>query len=291
MVYPMTRATSLAFLLMLAGIGCGIRAADAPLPTHVERIGTLQPPALRESSGIVPSKSDPNVFWTHNDGKSRTLFAVNRAGALIGLTVVATHFTDWEDIASDHQGHLYLADTGNNTQSRTEIVVHEIDEPDPKSLGATIGVRRSWTLRHPKEPFDCEGLFVWQGYGYLISKVFNDARASLYRFSLKDAQEPIVLERVTKLKIDSPVTGADVSADGTRVAFVSKSGAGVFKLTEPGDFKSLGESKPFMTKFRHEHVEACCFVPEGLLTTAESREVHLFTAPEFQTQPVKPSGN
>ena len=103
MLKTMTRAIPLALFLTLTGIGCGIRGADAPLPPHVERTGTLQAPALRESSGIVPCKSDPAVFWTHNDGRSRTLFAVNREGALIGLTTVGTHFTDWEDIASDHQ--------------------------------------------------------------------------------------------------------------------------------------------------------------------------------------------
>ena len=99
-----------------------------------------------------------------------------------------------------------------------------------------------------------------------------------------------MLERVTKLKIDSPVTGADLSVDGTRVAFVSKSGAGLLKMAKAGDFKSLGEIKPFITKFRHEHIEACCFVPEGLLATAESREVYLFTAPEFRTPPGKIEG-
>lgn len=287
----MTRPISLALLWILTATGCGLRAADGSLPPQVERIGTLEPPALRESSGIVPCKSDPHVFWTHNDGKNRTLFAVNRAGAPVGWNTVNARFVDWEDIATDHQGHLYLADTGNNTQSRTEIKIHEIAEPDPKSQGTLTAVLRTWTLRYPKEPFDCEALFVWQGYGYVISKVFNDARAGLYRFPLKDSNEPVVLERVAKLKIDSPVTGADISADGTRVAFVSKSGAGVYPLAGPGDFRSLAEMKPSMTKFRHEHIEACCFVPEGLLVTAESREVYLFTAPAFQVPKSSTSSN
>jgi hypothetical protein len=293
MLRTMTRATFLPWFWMFTGVMGAVWVADAQvqLPPQVERLGMLQPPALRESSGIVVSHADPGVFWTHNDGKSRTLFAVNRAGALVGSTTVEAQVTDWEDIASDHQGHLYLADTGNNTQSRNEIKVHEMIEPNPRALTPTLEVRRTWVLRFPREPFDSEGLFVWNGYGYLISKVVNDAKASLYRFPLRQTSEPVILERVTKLKIDSPVTGADISTDGTRVAFVSKSGAGVFKVATPGDFKALGEVKPFMTKFRHEHVEACCFVTEGLLATAESREVYLFTAPEFKPEPVKASSN
>jgi hypothetical protein len=39
--------------------------------------------------------------------------------------------------------------------------------------------------------------------------------------------------------------------------------------------------KPAHTKFKHEHIEGCCFVPEGLLATAETREIFLFTDPAF----------
>lgn len=285
MLVLMTHRITYAIWLALITVSCRLGSAEGPLPSQVEQKGTLRPSSLRESSGIVPAQGHPGVFWTHNDGKNRNLFAVDIEGKLVGIAPIEASFTDWEDIASDRQGHLYLADTGNNEATRTEVRVYKIREPNPTALPRSLPVLRSWALRFPKEPFDCESLFVWDGYGYLISKVFNDAKASLYRFPLNDSEAPLTLERVTKLKIDSPVTGADISPDGTKVAFVCKSGAGVFTLPEPGQFKSLGDQKPFLTKFRHEHIEACCFIPEGLLATAESREIYLFTAPEFRTKP------
>jgi len=90
-----------------------------------------------------------------------------------------------------------------------------------------------------------------------------------------------VLEFVACLKIDSPVTGADISADGALLGLVSKAGAYVNRIY--GEIASAGKQKPWLTKFHHQHIEACCFVPEGLLATAESREIYLFTDEAFRS--------
>jgi len=52
------------------------------------------------------------VFWTHNDGHSPYLFAVTRKGQTIRAYQVGASFVDWEDIAVDAAGNLYLADIG-----------------------------------------------------------------------------------------------------------------------------------------------------------------------------------
>ncbi|HAM70682.1 MAG TPA: hypothetical protein DCM86_03465 [Verrucomicrobiales bacterium] len=269
--------------LLLPALAGRTADAVAALPPGVCQVGTLQHAMLKESSGIAPCRLDTSVFWTHNDGHHRTLYAVDRTGRDRGSTQILAPFEDWEDIASNHSGQLYLADTGNNHLQRTELRVYEIDEPDPGRMPQAVRVTRVWRLRFPKESFDCESLFVWQGHGYVISKVYDDARATLYRFPLREAAEPLTLHRVTRLRVDSPVTGADLTADGRKLALVSRSGAAL--LDVDGDLKSAGEIKPFWVKFRHEHIEACCFVPEGLLATAESREIYLFSAPPFRPVP------
>jgi len=253
----------------------------------VERIGTIQDPRITESSGVVASRRFPGVFWTHNDGgkpTSYSLFAMDRTGKSIGtfhLTGLVLH--DWEDIAIDGERHLYVGDIGNNDARRFSIAVHEIDEPDPATSGTFVQVKRSWKLQFPKMPFDCESLFVWNGFGYVVSKVFNDERAEVYRFPLKESAAPITLEKVAQLKIESPVTAADISADGKQVGLLAKSGAYVFRVN--GDISKIAKAKYVHTKFKHEHIEGCCFVPEGLLATAETREIFLFNDAAFQ--PVK----
>jgi hypothetical protein len=76
------------------------------------------------------------------------------------------------------------------------------------------------------------------------------------------------------------VTGADISPDGKLLGLVAKSGAFVYRID--GDVARVVKGKPFQAKFRHEHIEGCTFVPDGLLATAESREIYLYTDAAFR---------
>ncbi len=248
----------------------------------VQLVGHIANRSITESSGIVASRTFPGVFWTHNDGggKKQILYGMTRDGkSLAEFRVTGALVHDWEDIAIDDKKHLYVGDIGNNDAKRSQIAVYEIDEPDPKAGTTFVPVKRGWQLRFPVAPFDCESLFIHDGYGYVISKVFNDEHAQIYRFPLTDQKVPFVLELVVRLKIDSPVTGADISVDGNLLGIVSKSGAYVYRIN--GNVAKSGKVKPHHTKFKHEHIEACCFVPEGLLATSESREIFLFTDEAF----------
>ncbi|HXI53107.1 MAG TPA: hypothetical protein VNH84_16440 [Candidatus Saccharimonadales bacterium] len=290
-------APVLAFCLMVAGNLGGQSQpanppAETPLPGHevapgVRLIGHLGHPRLSESSGVAASRRFPGIFWTHNDGgggHKQILFAITREGKTMAEFVVAdVTLVDWEDIAIDAEGHLFVGDLGNNDLKRRELRVVQIAEPDPKSLSRFAPAQRTWTLRFPDQPFDCESLFIWDKHGYVVSKVFKDARAQIFRFPLQGETNTLVLEWVATTKVDSPVTGADISPDGRLLALVAKSGAFVYRVN--GDISRAGKGKPYETKFRHEHIEACAFVPEGLLATAESREVFLFTDPPFHPHP------
>jgi len=278
--------------VLLGAASWGATASEAqPLPGKtvapgVCRVGHLSQPHLTESSGIVASRQYPGVFWTHNDGgggRRQILYAVTRSGAPVGECVVTgVRLEDWEDIALADPGRLYIGDVGNNRKRRTTVAVYEVAEPNPKA-GGTAAVGRSWQLQYPAEPFDCEALFVWKDYGYLVSKVFNNERACIYRFALADSARPVPLERVARLRVESPVTGADISADGRQLALVAKAGAYVFPIE--GDPLRAGSLRPQRTRFSSEQIEGCCFVPEGLLATSESREIFLFTDEPFRPLP------
>lgn len=256
---------------------------SAEVAPGILHIGRINHPRITESSGIVPSRQFGGVFWTHNDGggyKKQVLYGITREGRIVAeFRVRNALLHDWEDLAIDAAGHLYLADIGNNNATRTELAVYEIDEPDPKCGRSAVDVGRAWRLRFPQAPFDCESLFVWQGYGYIISKVFDGQRAGIYRFKLANQSEPVTLQFVTRLKIDSPVTGANISSDGKLLGVVAKSGAFVYRIE--GEVARVAHQKPWHTKFSHVHIEGCCFVPEGLLATAETREIYLFTDEAF----------
>ncbi len=268
-------------------VACGGQSAVSTFQPRqaapgVMQVGRIANPTITESSGVTAARV-PGRFWTHSDGGGlRGLYAIDKAGQAIGeFRVSGPFFHDWEDISSDGRGHLFLADTGNNEARREEIAVHQIDEPDlTKITTGTVPITRTWKLRFPGKPFDCESLFVWGEHGYLISKVGNDAHAGLYRFGLADDAKVQTLELIGELPIDSPVTGAAISPDGSSLGIVTKGGAYLFEID--GELEKALRKKPFRCKFRHESIEGCTFIPEGLLATAESREIFVFSNESFE---------
>lgn len=241
---------------------------------------------MTESSGIAASLIQKDVFWTHTDGGARRnpLVAVSRTGSTLAeYPVLGAAIDDWEDIAVAPNGHLYIADIGNNDARRSSLVVHEVNEPKVgASTAGGVQINRSFRLAFPGKPFDCESLVIWKDHAYVISKVFNDAKAELYRFSLTNAAPTQVLELLGKLKIESPVTSAAISPDGALLGIMAKNGAYVYRVD--GDpARAVGAGKPHHVKLRDEHIEGCTFVPEGLLATAETRAIFLFNDPAFRS--------
>src|SRR5205085_4228948 len=66
------------------------------------RLADLEDRAITESSGIVASRRNPDIFWTHNDsGDGPLLYAFDRKGRSRGRwRVTDAQAIDWEDIAA-----------------------------------------------------------------------------------------------------------------------------------------------------------------------------------------------
>jgi hypothetical protein len=285
MARSQTKTLLLASLLAALLNPCNAAEPGQEIAPGVRLFAYIRDPRIKESSGVVASRRH-NVYWTHNDGggpKKQVLYAIDREGnARASFPVIGATLHDWEDLAIDDAGHLYIGDIGNNNAKRDALSVYEMDEPNPQAGTGSIAPKRAWKLKFPGAPFDCESLFVWKDQGYVVSKVFDKARAQIFRFPLKETNGPLTLELVATTKIKSPVTGADISADGTLLGLVAKNGAYVFRID--GDVTRVSNANPHHTKLKNEHIEGCCFVPEGLLVTSERRMIFLFTDPAFRRQ-------
>ena len=258
-------------------------------PFH--QIGAIQYPAIRESSGVVASRRHPNVLWTHNDkGNTPELYAISRDGKLLARYALSAVNDDWEDIDLDEQGRLYVGKIGNNkAQSTNPIEVLRVAEPNPAETSRarrTLSIEKTWRLRYPAKPFDSESLFVHAGHGYLISKHLDGAPASLYRFDL-DGPADQTLTKLTDLPINHPVTGANLSPDGRRLAVLTY--GTLYLFDHNGDFAQLGNVEPTKTPTPPGKLEGVCFTPEGILLTAESRQIYLLDAPRTSTASTEPS--
>lgn len=250
-------------------------------------IGRLEHPPIAESSGIIASRRYPGVYWTHNDsGNPAVIFAVDREGKLLAEVPIMGRNPDWEDIAVDDAGHLYIADIGNNGGRRRQVQVLQIDEPDPANPpDQPVKPKRIWQLTYPAEPFDSEAFFVHDGYGYLLSKfgqiAFGNvkpaptARLAMYRFPLTDDADTHVLEHVVDLPNGVPITAADLSADAQWLLVQTVTGPQVYHVK--GDLAAINEAPVYTAWYFDLSMEAGCFVKEGVLATSESRDVLLFT--------------
>lgn len=236
----------------------------------VRNVGHVRSKDLIEASGLVASHKDSCVLWTHNDGDDGVLFAIRADGSAVGEVKVDAKFRDWEDIASDGEGNLYFADVGNNSRDRKRVQVFRAAEPDPQS-GGKLEISATYKLSFPNEPFNCESLFIWEGHGYLISKVTGGEHAAIYRFELKENRRPQTLERVCELPIDEPVTAADISEDGKRLAVLSQRHLNVFTID--GDVKKAADAKPLSVLTPPIQAEGCCFNVDGVMVIAESGEI------------------
>ena len=285
-VYATSVAASLlAVSYASAGIvSSSTKPSDPPVASKF-RVGRITAPQIPESSGIVASRKHAGVFWTHNDSDNPpSLFAITRDGQLIREYPVEAKNVDWEDIALDDAGHLFIADMGNNRRKRTEVQVYRVDEPDPRQpihgRVPSLRVTRSWRLMYPDAPFDCESLFVWKGKGYVLPKRLSKSPAELLSFDLDSPARVQTLKKVAEIPVmRAPVTAADISADGNRLAILTLAGPYIFDIN--GDVESVGRATARYSRYFDLHIEAVCFVPEGLLVTNEGRDVFLFRNEDF----------
>jgi hypothetical protein len=257
-----------------------LTAQAAMLHQPAERVGSINDPRVKEASGIAASPQHPGIFWTHNDGDDGVLLAIRRDGSVVGSTRVEARFDDWEDIGADGDGHLFLADTGNNDRERKHVSVLRILEPNPENLPATIEPADRWRLDFPKKPFDCEALFVRGEYGYLISKV-DKAKPTIFRFLLAERKQ--TLQSLDQLPVEEPVTAADLSPDGKLLVVLTRDG--VYSIDMEEDMKIKVGSQPRRIALPPLQWEGICFGEGELLIIAETGEISSIPLTRTTTQP------
>jgi hypothetical protein len=254
------------------------------LSISVREIGRIGPREISESSGVFASRVHPGILYTHNDaGNAPILFAINARGALIGRYTLNVPNVDWEDVAADAAGHLFIADTGNNDLDRDVVVVHRLAEPAPtthhggKPERRALTVERSYSLRWPAGAIDAEALVVSGSFGYLITKRKDGGSAEVYRFVLGKSKGPRTLKKIADLPVRTPVTGADLSARARTLAVVATGGLYLFKVR--GNIAAAGQLSPQTISLPTDRqIEGITFSPTGgLFLTAESRELYAVT--------------
>ena len=198
--------------------------------------GVVTTEALTEASGLVASRRNPGVLWSHNDSGGRArLYAISEDGRDLGVYVLEGAGTeDWEDIAlgpgpCPNQSCLYIGDIGANKASRSKIAVYRVPEPEVDTRQRTPGRHKLvsvdvFWLRYPdRVSRDAETLMVDPRTSdlYVVTKVvLGSPRVYRERAPLQTGRT-MDLALVCSLDLASAtglslglVTGGDISADG-----------------------------------------------------------------------------
>jgi hypothetical protein len=269
----------------------GFMLAD---PSPLETVGRLDEKLIPEASGIVKSRRYADVFWVHNDsGNPPLLFAIRGDGRIVRQFRLAIPNIDWEDIAIDDQGHLYLGDIGNNLGRLPLRVIYRIDEPDPSSpADKPVSASAVTVYSLPKENwFDAESLFYHRGSAYLLAKYRDGRESELFAVPL---EPPSPLARPAKPRLigrlqrfTEPATGADLSADGTLLAVCSTAVTRVYRRDEH-------ESPPwrFLAEIRYnpQPIEGIAWDGGALVLVAEGGGVYRLSEKTWRTAAVRAAG-
>ena len=235
---------------------------------------------VTEASGLARSRSEADVFWTHNDsGDSARVFAVGWDGIIRAtLPLAGVVARDIEDIAlgTDPGGAeaLFVADIGDNSAVRASIDVYRVAEPSVLGLpaGTTLGAVAPHVihLSYPDGARDAEALVADRTTGdlYVITK--REARSRVYRVTAAQVAAGTGVMRLVGEMPYGGVVGADACAGGTAVVVKTYDAVRVHQspLGLVAALMDEGSARPYVREPQGEAiaVDAAC---ESYVTLSE----------------------
>jgi hypothetical protein len=195
-------------------------------------LGTINSGDISEASGLIASRQNPGVLWTHNDdGTPGTIMAVQTNGSLLAhFSVPGVFYGDFEDIAigpgPDPAFHyIYLGDIGDNFASRGSIHVYRFPEPAAYEFQSasvpwfSVGGAQDIELLYPDGAHNAEGMLVDPRTGDLFIFIKLTSSGKIYRATRAemDSGQPVTLTFMRDISFQK-VSGADISDDGSLIA-------------------------------------------------------------------------
>jgi hypothetical protein len=217
------------------------RLTEAAVP-GLRRTGSLNN-AVPESSGLA--RADIlGTFYTQGDaGNSPIIYKIDATGQLLKQIRLSVPNQDWESLAQDNKGNIFVVDAGNNNNSRQDLAIYRLNPLKPKQVGTinfSYADQREFPPSKDDRNFDCEASLWCNGTIYLFTRDrANQATSKVYAVPDKPGQHSARL--ITSISIKGEVTDADLSPNGHRLVLLGKEELFLF---EGADFQTLLKSTP-----------------------------------------------
>ena len=211
------------------------------------------PDHLQEVSGIESLGDDGTIWAIEDSGNKDHIYQIDTTGNVLrDINIKNAKNKDWEDLAKDENGNLYIGDFGNNNNRRKDLVIYKVSNPNSvaeKSLRAEkIRFYFPEQISFPPNPrellYDVESFFYLNGYLYLFTrnrmpKKLFDGRSLIYRIPAVegDHKAEMINQFVTcDEAINCQISAAAISPDKSKVALLSYDKVWILSDFEGADF-------------------------------------------------------
>lgn len=236
--------------------------------SHIIKLANL-PQILTESSGLA--RATENSFWTLNDsGGKNELYEFNQNGQIINtLKIKGAKNEDWEELAEDDLGNLYIGDFGNNSQKRKNLVIYKTKNGKSDKIEFRYKDQKNFPAN--SDNFDCEAFFWFNNELHLFTKGKENKKLITKHYVIPDSPGKYEVSPEDKLDVNETVTAADISPDKSKFALLTYGKILIFGIkNEKINFKQPLEC----LKTRRKQTEALLFVTNSeIIFTNEQQEL------------------
>lgn len=190
------------------------------------------PLSLKETSAIEIVNGS-GLFWVIEDaGNDNYIYGLDSKGDIVKrIELKGVPNEDYEDLASDSEGNIYVGDFGNNNEKKKAFHIYKVRNVNSASNSVTpISIR--FTLPDDMDSEDFESFFVYNDSFYIFSK--SPKKTKLIKVPNQEGTHEAQLISTFNLDgKDTKVTSADISDDGKIVVLLNHD-----KLWKLNDFKN-----------------------------------------------------
>lgn len=263
------------FLLLMSGLVLAQTTTEVKLKDYKR----IDKPARDEVSGIIKDKRFEDVIWIHGDsGTENKVYPINSKGEVLpnkksnGLEILGVENKDWEDIAMDEKGNLYVADVGNNCSCRKDQSIIVLNNPqieagesnDYEVYKVSYEKPDGFIYRFLNYSMDVEAMFLKNDKIFILTKRFRGKNTKLFMLDALVKDQNNEFKLVESFDFDDEVTGSDYAFG--KLAVLTYKSLWIFKDNDTDDFFDGDVNK---YTFDGEQIESVTFLNSDTILIAE----------------------
>ena len=230
------------------------------------------------------SLQDSTVWIVEDGGNKDELYKVDFKGNILKtLKMKNGDNDDWEDLTKDQLGNVYIADIGNNNNSRKNLTIYKVPNPeiepgdkiDAEKIELSYPQQKEFPPNKAERFFDAEAIFHHGNKLFIVTKNrSNPFTGSAYIYSVPDVKGEYKATLLAEINLCSDwktcqITGIDISPSGDKIIALSYGKLFIFTDFTWDNF-SNGKIEEIDLGIRTQ-LESICFLNENTILLSDER--------------------